>query len=245
VNAEIAKIRGIPEGEDSISPNGHPEIKNPSDILDMIATVRNTTGKPTGFKAVIGAYGWLETLFAEINHRGIESAPDFITIDSADGGTGAAPQPLMDSVGLPLRESLPLVVNMLEKHGLRDRVKIIVSGKLIVPSKVAWALALGADFVVSARGHMFALGCIQAMQCNKDSCPTGITTHNERLQRGLNVADKAQRVANYNKYIHYGAGLIAHSCGVTSARELKREHVRIVQESGLSEPLDKIYENYK
>jgi glutamate synthase domain-containing protein 2 len=115
VNAEIAKIRGIPEGEDSISPNGHPEIKNPSDILDMIATVRNTTGKPTGFKAVIGAYGWLETLFAEINHRGIESAPDFITIDSADGGTGAAPQPLMDSVGLPLRESLPLVVIMLEK----------------------------------------------------------------------------------------------------------------------------------
>ena len=245
VNAEIAKIRGIPEGQDSISPNGHPEIKNPADILDMIATVRNATGKPTGFKAVIGDYTWLETLFAEINHRGIESAPDFITIDSADGGTGAAPQPLMDSVGLPLRESLPLVVNMLEKHGLRDRVKIIASGKLIVPSKVAWALALGADFVVSARGHMFALGCIQAMQCNKDTCPTGITTHNERLQRGLNVADKAQRVANYNKYIHYGAGLIAHSCGVTSARELARKHVRIVQESGLSEPLDKIYENYK
>ena len=124
-------------------------------------------------------------------------------------------------------------------------MKIIASGKLIVPSKVAWALALGADFVVSARGHMFALGCIQAMQCNKDTCPTGITTHNERLQRGLNVADKAQRVANYNKYIHYGAGLIAHSCGVTSARELGRKHVRIVQESGLSEPLDKIYENYK
>ncbi|KKK56515.1 hypothetical protein LCGC14_3063750, partial [marine sediment metagenome] len=185
VNAEIAKIRGIPEG--------HPEVKNPADLLDMIASVRETTGKPTGFKAVIGAYAWLETLFAEINHRGIESAPDFITIDSADGGTGAAPQPLMDSVGLPLRESLPLVVNMLEKHGLRERVKVIASGKLIVPSKVAWALALGADFVVSARGHMFALGCIQALQCNKDTCPTGITTHNERLQRGLDVADKAQR----------------------------------------------------
>ena len=168
----------------------------------------------------------------------------FITIDSADGGTGAAPQSLLDSVGLPLKESLPLVFQLLKKHGLRERVKIIVSGKLIVPSKVAWALALGADFVVSARGHMFALGCIQAMQCNKDTCPTGITTHNERLQRGLNVEDKAQRVANYNKYIHYGAGLIAHSCGVTSARELKRKHVRIVQESGLSEPLDKMYEHY-
>lgn len=245
VTAEIAAIRGIPEGHDSISPNGHPEVKNPADLLDMIASVRETTGKPTGFKAVIGAYAWLETLFAEINHRGIESAPDFITIDSADGGTGAAPQPLMDSVGLPLKESLPLVVNMLEKHGLRERIKVIASGKLIVPSKVAWALALGADFVVSARGHMFALGCIQALQCNKGTCPTGITTHNERLQRGLDVADKAQRVANYNKYIHYGAGLIAHSCGVFSARELGRQHVRVVQENGLSEPLDKMYENYQ
>ncbi len=244
VTAEIAKIRGIPEGHDSISPNGHPEIKSPADLLDMIATVRSTTGKPTGFKAVIGEYTWLETLFSEINNRGIESAPDFITIDSADGGTGAAPQPLMDSVGLPLKESLPLVVDMLKKHGLRERVKVIASGKLIVPSKVAWALALGADFVVSARGHMFSLGCIQALQCNKDTCPTGITTHNERLQRGLDVTDKAQRVANYNKFIHYGAGLIAHSCGVSSARELARQHVRVVQENGLSEPLDKVYEHY-
>ena len=241
----LPAIRGIPQGQDSISPNGHKEVKTPADILDLVAAVRTTTGKPTGFKAVIGTYAWLETLFAEINHRGIESAPDFITIDSADGGTGAAPQPLMDSVGLPLRESLPLVVNMLEKHGLRERIKVIASGKLIIPSKVAWALALGADFVVSARGHMFALGCIQAMQCNKDTCPTGITTHNERLQRGLDVNDKAQRVANYNKYIHYGAGLIAHSCGVFSARELSRQHVRVVQENGLSEPLDKMYENYQ
>lgn len=152
VNAEIAKIRGIPEGQDSISPNGHPEIKNPSDILDMLTTIRTATGKPTGFKAVIGEHTWLESLFAEINHRGIESAPDFITIDSADGGTGAAPQSLLDSVGLPLKESLPLVIQLLKKHGLRERVKIIVSGKLIVPSKVAWALALGADFVVSAEG---------------------------------------------------------------------------------------------
>ena len=244
VTAEIAKIRGIPEGHDSISPNGHPEIKKPADLLDMIETVRATTGKPTGFKAVIGEYTWLETLFSEINNRGIESAPDFITIDSADGGTGAAPQPLMDSVGLPLKESLPLVVDLLKKHGLRERVKVIASGKLIVPSKVAWALALGADFIVSARGHMFSLGCIQALQCNKDTCPTGITTHNERLQRGLDVTDKAQRVANYNKFIHYGAGLIAHSCGVSSARELARHHVRVVQENGLSEPLDKMYEHY-
>ena len=116
---------------------------------------------------------------------------------------------------------------------------------MITPSKVAWAIALGADFVVSARGHMFALGCIQALQCNKNTCPTGITTHNKRLQQGLDVGDKTQRVANYNKYIHYGLGVIAHSCGVTNARLLNKSHIRIVTENGLSIALDKLYENHQ
>ncbi len=245
VNAEIAKIRGIPEGKDSISPNGHPEIKSVGDLLDMIVHVRTVTGKPTGFKAVIGETSWLEELAEEINNRGPASAPDFMTIDSADGGTGAAPQPLLDSVGLPLKESLPWVVNLLERHALRERIRIIASGKLIVPSKVAWAVALGADFVVSARGHMFSLGCIQALQCNKDTCPTGITTHNPKLMKGLDVVDKTQRVANYNKYIHYGIGLIAHSCGVNNIRGLNRKHVRVVQEDGLSQTLDEMYAMYK
>ncbi|PSW20592.1 FMN-binding glutamate synthase family protein [Photobacterium sanctipauli] len=245
VTKEIAEIRGIKEGEDSISPNGHIDIRSVGDLLDMIDFIRETTGKPVGFKTVIGSLKWFDDLLDEINSRGHQSAPDFITIDSADGGTGAAPQPLMDYVGLPLKESLPLVVSRLEKHGLKPRIKVIASGKLITPSKVAWAIALGADFVVSARGHMFALGCIQALQCNKDTCPTGITTHNKRLQQGLDVEDKTLRVANYNKYIHYGIGLIAHSCGVSNARHLDKKHIRIVTENGLSVALEKLYEHHQ
>lgn len=241
VTEEIARIRGIMPGVDSISPNAHPDIKSVQDILTMVNRVREVTGKPVGFKAVIGESLWLRALFEEINLQGTEYAPDFITIDSADGGTGAAPQPLMDYVGLPLKESLPLVINLLAEYGLRDRIKIICSGKLITPSKVAWALAMGADAVNSARGFMFALGCIQAMQCNKDTCPTGITTHNPKLQRGLDPIDKAERVANYHKYIQYGVGLLAHSCGVKHARKLDRQHVRIIQDNGLSIALDKLH----
>lgn len=245
VTAEIAQIRGIPQGHDSISPNGHKDIRNAGELLDMIHRIREVTGKPVGFKSVIGSQVWFKDLLDEIDRRGHDSAPDFITIDSADGGTGAAPQPLMDYVGLPLKESLPLVVNLLSERGLIPRIKVVASGKLITPSKVAWAIALGADFVVSARGHMFALGCIQALQCNKDTCPTGITTHDVRLQQGLNVEDKMERVANYNKYIHYGIGLIAHSCGVTNARDLAREHIRIVKEDGLSVALDELYQHHR
>lgn len=241
VTEEIATIRGIKAGVDSISPNAHPDIKSVKDILTMVNRIRNVTGKPVGFKAVIGESLWLRALLEEINLQGAEFAPDFITIDSADGGTGAAPQPLMDYVGLPLKESLPLVVNLLVEFGLRDRIRIICAGKLITPSKVAWALAVGADAVNSARGFMFSLGCIQAMQCNKDTCPTGITTHNLKLQQGLDPISKAERVANYHKYIQYGVGLLAHSCGVTHARKLDRNHIRVIQENGLSVALDKLH----
>ncbi len=164
VTEEIAAIRGIPVGGDSISPNRHIDINSNTELLDMIERIRTVTGKPVGFKAVIGAYGWLDNLFNEIKERGIESAPDFITVDSADGGTGAAPMPLMDDMGLPLRESLPLVIDKLIEHGLRDRIKVVSSGKLITPTDVAWALCVGTDFITSARGFMFALGCIQALQ---------------------------------------------------------------------------------
>jgi len=241
VTAEIAAIRGIPEGEASISPNRHPEIESASDLLDTINRMRDVSGLPVGFKAVIGAYGWLDELFEEIHKRGIESAPDFITVDSGDGGTGAAPMSLIDSVGLPIKESLPLVVDMLNRAGLRERIKVIASGKLINPTGVALALSMGADFVNSARGFMFALGCIQALQCNKNTCPTGVTTHNRRLQRGLVPEDKAERVARYSRTMRKEVGIIAHSCGVNEPRRLKRFHCRIVQSDGRSVPLDTLY----
>ena len=241
VTSEIAKIRGIEEGKDSISPNRHPEISNIKELLDFINHIRDVTGKPTGFKAVIGSEGWLKQMCEEIQECGIECAPDFITIDSCDGGTGAAPMPLMDDVGLPIKESLPMVVDILTQYGLRERVKIIASGKLITPSGVAWALCSGADFITSARGFMFSLGCIQALKCNKNTCPTGITTHDKHLQKGLDIEEKSVRVKNFANKIHYGIGLISHSCGVKHPRELSRHHCRIVQSDGKSVALDVLY----
>ncbi len=242
VTAEISAIRGIPEGEASISPNRHPDINSEADLLDMIERIRRVTGKPVGFKAVLGAYGWLDDLFKLIQERGEKSAPDFITIDSADGGTGAAPMSLIDYMGLPLRESLPMVVDTLREYQLKDRIKVIASGKMVNPADVSWALCVGADFVVSARGFMFALGCIQALNCDKDTCPTGITTHDPRLQKGLDPEVKAERVKNYVKNMLHEIGVIAHSCGVKEPRLLRRYHARIVGETGLSIPLNELYQ---
>jgi glutamate synthase domain-containing protein 2 len=241
VTAEIAAIRGIPEGLDSISPNGHTDIKNVDDLLDKIVHIRKVTGKPVGFKAVLGREEFITSLINTILKRGLEYAPDFITIDSADGGTGAAPQSLMDYVGLPIKESLPFIVDKLIEHGLREKIKIVCSGKLITPAAVAWALAMGADFVTSARGPMFALGCIQALQCNKNTCPTGITTQDPKFQKGLNPKEKSVRVASYLKNMVYEVGTIAHSCGVKEPRELKRKHVRVVSNNGLSISLAQIF----
>ena len=241
VNAEIARVRGIPLGEDSLSPNRHPEVSSSEDLLDLLETVRSVSGKPVGIKAVIGDHRWLQALCSTINVRGIASAPDFITVDGAEGGTGAAPASLIDYMGLPLRESLPLVVDILKKHGLRERIRVIASGKLINPAQIAWALCVGADFATTARGFMFSLGCIQAMQCNKNTCPTGITTHDKRLQRGLVVANKSQRVANYAQSVRAEVAVIAHACGVQEPRQLQRQHCRIVQGDGSSLALDSIY----
>ena len=147
----------------------------------------------------------------------------------------------MDYVGLPIQESLPLVVDSLVRHELRDRIKVIASGKLINPSEVAWALCMGADFIVSARGFMFALGCIQALQCNKNTCPTGITTHNKKLQKGLVAEQKSIRVCNYINNVVHEIGIIAHSCGVHSPRQLNRSHARVVQANGNSTTLAELY----
>lgn len=241
VNQEIANIRGIPVHVDSISPNRHTEVKTVDDLLDMVARVRQVTGKPTGFKMVVGDSSFFDDLFKAVHHRGIESAPDFITVDGAEGGTGAAPMSLLDNMGMPLREALSIVVNKLIEYGLRERVRVVASGKLINPAEVAWALCMGADAAVSARAYMFALGCIQALQCNKDTCPTGITTHNPRLQKGLDPANKAVRVLNLTKNMAYEVGVIAHACGVSSPRQLQRRHARMVTDAGTSRGLHELF----
>lgn len=243
VTPEIAAIRNIPPYKDSVSPNRFPEISNCDELLDFIAHVRNITGKPVGFKTVLGSYEWIEELCFKIIKKGIESAPDFITIDGAEGGTGAAPLALVDYMGLPIKESLPALVDIIVSYGLKERIKIIAAGKLITPGEVAWALCAGADFVSSARGFAFALGCIQALVCHTNRCPTGITTHNKRYTNGLDPTAKANRVANYVTRMNLAVGTIAHSCGVKEPRELNRAHARFVTDSGLSISLETLYPN--
>lgn len=241
VSREIAEIRGIPEGVDSISPNRRVDVFDNISLLEKLHHIRNITGKPVGFKAVLGSPDWIEELCVLIKAKGPDYTPDFITIDSCDGGSGAAPMTLMDDVGMSIKESLPLLVNTLIKHGLKKQIKVFCSGKLVNPADVAWALCAGADFCNTARGFMFSLGCIQALQCNKNTCPTGVTTHNKKLQRGLVAKDKSERVAFYAKNMMKAVNTIAHSCGVSSPRELNENHARIVIDTGKSIALDEYY----
>ena len=241
VNAEIAAIRGIPEGQSALSPNRHVDAGNVEELLDLIEQVRRVSERPTGIKFCMGQVGPVQELIDAILARGATSAPDFITLDSGDGGTGAAPMPLIDSTGMLIEDSLPLLHDMLEEAGLRDRVKIIASGKLITSADVAWAFCVGADMVNNGRGFMFALGCIQALKCDKNTCPTGITTHNKRLQGGLDPSNKAVRVRNYARTLSREIEMIAHACGVDCPRDLTRDHLLVVQASGRTRPFNKAW----
>ncbi len=241
VTAEIAAIRGIPTGMDSLSPNRHLDIANADQLLDQIARVREITGKPVGIKTAIGGWNFMHELCEAILRRGLESAPDFIAVDGGEGGSGAAPQALADHMALSIDEALPRVVDALTEAGLRERVRVIAAGKLVTSARAAWALAAGADFVNTARGFMFALGCIQSLRCHTNTCPTGVTAHNPRLQRGLVVEDKATRVGNYCMSMNKEIDMIAHSCGLHHAREFRREHVRLVQSGGQSIAFNMLY----
>ncbi|MGB0961055.1 MAG: FMN-binding glutamate synthase family protein [Halocynthiibacter sp.] len=239
VTDEIAAIRGIRAGESSISPNRHEEAATSEELLDLIAHIKTVTGKPVGIKTVMGCFETLDR-FLELaaTHAG---CPDFITVDGGEGGTGAAPMPLMDLVGLSIREALPRVADIRNRYGLRDRVRLIASGKMVNPGDVAWAIAAGADFVVSARGFMFSLGCIQALKCNKNTCPTGITTHDARFQKGLVVREKKHRVADYAKSVIKEVETIAHSVGAAEPRQIRRKHVRLMGDDGRSIPMDEVF----
>jgi glutamate synthase domain-containing protein 2 len=241
VTPEIARIRGIPEGRDSISPNRHRDIASMNDLLDRVVRIRELTGRPVGVKTAVGGWRFMNELTEAVARRGLESAPDFIAVDGGEGGSGAAPQALADHMSLSIEEALPRVVDALVESGLRERIRVIASGKLVTSARAAWALCVGADFVNTARGFMFSLGCIQALRCHQNTCPTGVTTHNKRLQRALVVEEKYLRVANYANNMNREIDMIAHSCGVRHARELRREHVRIVQASGQSVALNMLY----
>ncbi len=241
VTPEIAATRGIPVGEASLSPNRHRDIANTHELLDQVHFIRNLTGRPVGIKTAIGGWWFLNELAENVLRRGLDYAPDFLVIDGGEGGSGAAPQALFDHMSLSIDEALPRAADVLFESGLKDRIRLVGSGKLVTSARAAWALCAGADFVNSARGFMFSLGCIQALRCHTNTCPTGITTHNHRLQRGLVVEEKYLRVANYAEGMNHDIEMIAHSCGVAHPRLLKREHCRIVQANGQSVALNMLY----
>jgi len=241
VTAEIAAIRGIPAGQDSISPNRHRDAANVGELLDQVHYIRTLTGRPVGIKTAIGGWRFLNDMAENVLTRGLEYAPDFLVIDGGEGGSGAAPQALFDHMSLSIEEGLPRAADVLYESGLKDRIRLVASGKLVTSARAAWALCVGADFVNTARGFMFSLGCIQALRCHTNTCPTGITTHNPRLQRGLVVEEKWRRVANYAMGMNHDIEMIAHSCGVEHPRLLRREHCRIVQQNGHSISLKTLY----
>jgi glutamate synthase domain-containing protein 2 len=241
VTAEIAAIRGIPQGQDSISPNRHRDAANTTELLDQVNYIRTLTGRPVGIKTAVGGWFFLNEMAEHILRRGLDYAPDFIVIDGGEGGSGAAPQALFDHMSLSIEEALPVAANVLYESGLKNRIRLVASGKLVTSARAAWALCVGADFINTARGFMFSLGCIQALRCHSNTCPTGITTHNPRLQRGLVVEEKYLRVANYAMGMNHDIEMIAHSCGVEHPRLLRREHCRIVQASGHSTSLKTLY----
>lgn len=235
VTKEIAEIRNIPEGEDSISPNRHKEAANTSELLDFIAELREITGKPVGIKTALGDPAWVKELCEEVTKRGEHAAPDFLTIDGSEGGSGAAPMMLMDWVALPIRVALPATAEILKRHDLKERIRLIASGQLVTPGDVAWALAAGADYVVSARGFMFSIGCIQAMRCHTNTCPSGVATHDPHLQKALKPQEKKHGVCNYVNRVREETALIARTCGLRHVREFTPEHIFIFNQSNNKE----------
>ena len=228
VTPEIAGIRGIPAYQDSISPNRHHDIANIAELGGFIDRVRGVTGKPVGVKFVAGQADFLDAWFADcVSHP--QHCPDYVQIDGGEGGTGAAPTALADYVGLPITQALPMVAEARARHGFQDRIRIIASGKLITPDKVAWALCMGADFVSSARGFMFALGCIQSMKCSSGNCPTGVTAVDPKLIKGLDPTDKAVRVMRYAQQVRSDVEIIAHSCGLANPAGFAPRHVTAIE----------------
>ncbi|WP_255437504.1 FMN-binding glutamate synthase family protein [Thalassobacillus sp. CUG 92003] len=237
VTEEIATIRKVEPGEDIDSPNRFPGIDTPAQLLRFLDELRSVGGKPVGLKIVVGNEQQVERLMSEMVEEDI--VPDFMTVDGGEGGTGASYYALAYSVGLPAFSAIPLVDDRLKKHGIRERTKIIASGKLLTPDKIAMALSLGADLVNIARGFMMSVGCIMSQVCHKNTCPVGVATTDEKLQQGLVIEEKKYRVTNYLLALRKGLFDLAAVAGLDSPTKFKREHTvyhsdfrKVINESG-------------
>ena len=224
VTAEIAEARGVQIGEDCVSPAAHSSFSTPLELMQFVQTLRTLSeGKPVGIKLCIGhPWEWFGMVKA-MQESGI--LPDFVVVDGAEGGTGAAPLEFSDHMGMPLQEGLRLVHNTLVGVGLRDQIRVGASGKIVSAFDMARAIALGADWCNSARGFMFALGCIQAQTCHTGNCPTGVTTQDAKRQMALVVPDKAQRVHNFHENTLEALQELMQAAGLHSPSELSTKHI--------------------
>jgi glutamate synthase domain-containing protein 2 len=224
VTIEIATTRGVPLGRDCVSPASHSAFSTPLGMLHFIERLRTLSGgKPTGFKLAVGHPWEVFAIVKAMLACGI--TPDFIVVDGGEGGTGAAPVEFSDHVGAPLQEALLLVHNTLVGAGLRDRIRIGASGKIITAFDIARTLALGADWCNSARGFMFALGCIQSQSCHTDRCPTGVATQDKRRGRALDVPDKSERVAHFHQNTMGALAQLIAAAGLTHPDQLRAHHI--------------------
>jgi glutamate synthase domain-containing protein 2 len=224
VTAEIAATRGVPQGFDCVSPARHSAFSTPIEMMGFIVRLRALSGgKPVGFKLCVGHPWELMGIVKAMIETGIR--PDFIVVDGAEGGTGAAPVEFVDHVGAPMREGLLLVHNTLVGAGLRDQIRIGAAGRIVSAFDIASVLAIGADWANAARGFMFALGCVQSLTCNTNRCPTGVTTQDKVRQRALFVPDKAERVFNFHTNTMKALAELLAAAGLTHPNELTPHHL--------------------
>lgn len=240
VTPEIAEARGIPVGEDCISPARHSAFSTPAEMMDFIARLRELSGgKPVGIKLCVGHPTEVFALAKAMLKTGIR--PDFIVVDGSEGGTGAAPHELADHVGMPLREGLIVVRNALVGTGLRPEVRLAASGKVTSGFSMVANMGIGADWCNAARAFMFSLGCVMSMRCHTGQCPTGVTTNDPHLQRGLVVTEKSQRVANYHRHTVDALAELVAAAGLSHPSELLPHHLWHRVSPIEVKPLDRIY----
>ena len=236
VTEEIAEIRNVVPFTTINSPNRFHQFDDYPTLFDFIDRIRDHSGKPVGIKVVIGGKEDAEELASFMHETGL--GPDFISLDGAEGGSGATYQDLADSVGLPLRSAIVLLDDALRKYDVRDQVKIIASGKITTPDRAAIILGMGADLVQIARGFMISVGCIMAERCHTNTCPAGVATTDSKLQQGLVVEEKKFRVTNYILTMREGLFRIATAAGLDSPTKLERHHVVYKDERGRVFPVE-------
>ncbi|MCF6274121.1 MAG: FMN-binding glutamate synthase family protein [Rhodobacteraceae bacterium] len=231
ISKEIAEARGIPMNKDCLSPATHSKFTTPLEFVHFLQELRELSGgKPVGFKLCVGHRREFMCMVKAMLETGI--VPDFIVVDGKEGGTGAAPLEFADHIGMPLVEGLTFVVNTLVGAGLRDQIKIGAAGKLVTAFDIARTFALGADWVNSARGFMFSIGCVQAQACHTNHCPVGITTQDKLRQRALDVENKSRRVASFHKNTLKAVAEMIGAAGLGGPEELQPKHLMIRQKSG-------------